>query len=211
MSKDKLRKDALEYHQFPKPGKIATQLTKPTETQYDLALAYSPGVAEPVLEIEKDPENDRLYFRLGVVYDKAGRKDDSIEAMKTAVRLDPQNASALNYLGYTYADQGKNLDEAERLVKEALKYKPDDGYITDSLGWVYYKKGNYLEAIKYLHRAVELASDDPTILEHLGDAYLKANQPAKALEYYRQSLKKRKKDKGQIRGKIRELSDKPRS
>ncbi len=65
MSKDTLKKDALEYHQFPKPGKIATELTKPTETQYDLALAYSPGVAEPVMEIDKDPENAFKYTGKG--------------------------------------------------------------------------------------------------------------------------------------------------
>ena len=61
--------------------------------------------------------------------------------MQKVIALDPKHANALNYLGYTYADLGRNLDEAERLVKEALKYKPNDGYITDSLGWVYYKKG----------------------------------------------------------------------
>jgi Tfp pilus assembly protein PilF len=114
----------------------------------------------------------------------------------------------LNYLGYTYADLGQNLDEAERLIKEALKYKPNDGYITDSLGWVYYKKGEFEKAIKYLTRAIELVPDDPIMLEHLGDAYLKVNDKANALKFYQKSLQKKEteKDKEALMKKIRELS-----
>lgn len=157
--------------------------------------------------IETDSENPRLHFRLGVIYDKQGRKEDCIEAMKTVLRLAPEDADALNYLGYTYADLGKNLDEAERLVKEALKYKPNDGYITDSLGWVFFKKGLFDKAIKYLEKAAALVPDDPTILEHLGDAYLKAGNRTKALEAYKDSLSKKEKDTEAIEKKIRELSE----
>ncbi|MDF1591353.1 MAG: tetratricopeptide repeat protein [Desulfobacterales bacterium] len=164
--------------------------------------------AEQALQqaLKIDPDSPKIYFRLGVVYDKWNRKDASIDAMKQVIRLDPQNANALNYLGYTYADLGRNLDEAEHLIKEALKYKPDDGYITDSLGWVYFKKGRIKEALLYLEKAVSLVPDDPIILEHLGDAYLKANQHDKALEYYQRSLLLRKKDKAEIEKKIRQLT-----
>jgi len=92
--------------------------------------------------IERSPEKTKYRFRLGVVYDKWGQKEASIEIMRDVIELDPTHASALNYLGYTYADLGRNLDEAERLIKKALEYKPNDGYITDSLGWVYYKQGS---------------------------------------------------------------------
>ncbi len=71
--------------------------------------------------LEIDFDNTGIHFRLGVVYDKWGRKDDSIKEMRTVISLDPKNANALNYLGYTYADLGENLDEAEHLIKEALK------------------------------------------------------------------------------------------
>ena len=160
--------------------------------------------------LQIDADNVRLHFRLGVVYDKWGRKEDSIEQMKTVVRLEPDNANALNYLGYTYADLGRNLDEAERLIKSALKLKPEDGYITDSMGWVYYKKGQYQKALQYLQKASELVEDDPVILEHLGDVYLKLNDKAKALEFYRRSLKKSKKekDKAKLEKKIQELQGK---
>jgi len=165
--------------------------------------------AEDILRkgLSLDPENPRLHFRMGVVYDKWGRKEDSIQAMKTVIRLDPKHANALNYLGYTYADLGKNLDEAERLIKEALKHKPDDGYITDSLGWVYYKKGRYEEALKYLERAASIVPDDPIILEHVGDVHLKLSNKEKALEFYRRSLEIREKDREAVEEKIKGITN----
>jgi len=129
-----------------------------------------------------------------------------MEAMRKVISIDPKHANALNYLGYTYADLGRNLDEAERLIKEALKYKPNDGYITDSLGWVYYKKGQYDKALKYLNRAVELVPDDPIMLEHMGDAYRKLNDKPNALKFYRKSLKVKKKDKEALEKKIRQMT-----
>ena len=88
-----------------------------------------------------------------------------------------------------------DADEAEELVKKALSLSPDDGYITDSLGWIFYKKGLFEEAVTYLKKATELAPDDPTILEHLGDAYVKANDKDKAIQYYRKAMEKKEKDK----------------
>ena len=107
---------------------------------------------------------------------------------------------------YTFADLGRNLDEAERLIREALNHKPDDGYITDSLGWVYFKKGQYGKAIEILEKAVTLVPDDPIMLEHLGDAYLKVDNKAKALEFYKRSLLLKKKDKETIEKKIQTLT-----
>jgi tetratricopeptide (TPR) repeat protein len=156
--------------------------------------------------IELDPDNPRYYFRLGVVYDKWNKKEDSMATMRKVIKLDPKHANALNYLGYTYADLGTNLDEAEQLIKEALKYKPDDGYITDSLGWVYYKKGEFEKALQYLQKAVQMVPDDPIMLEHLGDAYLKLNDKTNALKYYTKSLKNKDKDKEELEKKIRAIS-----
>jgi len=151
------------------------------------------------------PDDTKLNFRLGVVYDKQGQKQSSIEIMKHVIGLDPQHYNALNYLGYTYTESGKNLDEAEQLISRALKIKPDDGYITDSLGWVYYKKGDYATALQFLKKAAALVPDDPIILEHLGDAYMKMNTPDKALKYYRRSLSKRKNNKRIINEKIENI------
>lgn len=156
--------------------------------------------------LSKDNKNGRLHFRTGVVYDKMGQKEKSIAAMKNVLLLTPNDAEALNYLGYTYADMGINLDEAEMLIQSALKLKPNDGYITDSLGWVYYKRGNYGQALELLIKAVSLIPDDPVILEHLGDVYFKMDSKAKALNYYRQSLKKKTSGRSTLEDKIRKLT-----
>jgi tetratricopeptide (TPR) repeat protein len=151
------------------------------------------------------PDHVKLHFRLGVVYDKWGKKEDSIRQMRLVIKLDPQNANALNYLGYTYADLGKNLDEAEKLIKEALKHKPEDGYIIDSLGWVYFKKGLFQEALTYLKKAVELVPEDPIILEHLGDAYRKLGDPDNALKFYQRSLLQKKENRENLEKKINDI------
>ena len=103
--------------------------------------------------LKNSPENTSLLFRLGAVLDKAGLKEDSINTMKKIIEIDPKDASALNYLGYSYADLGIKLDEALLLIKRALKIKPDDGYIMDSLGWVYFKREEYEMAVKHLEKA----------------------------------------------------------
>jgi len=149
------------------------------------------------------PENTDMLFRSGIVQDKWGNKDKCIKIMQQVIDLDPENATALNYLGYTYADLGIELNLAETLIKKAMALNPDDGYITDSLGWVYYKKGDYPQAIVYLERAVELSSHDPVVAEHLGDAYHKADMPQKALEIYKQALEKATDNKKSIINKIK--------
>ena len=119
--------------------------------------------------------------------------------------LDPKNPNRLKYLGSTYAHIGRNLEEADLLIKEALKFKPNDGYITDSLGWVYYKKGQFDKALEYIKKAVELVPDDPIMLEHMGDVYRKLNDKPNALKFYQKSLKIKEKDKGELEEKIRQL------
>ena len=155
--------------------------------------------------IRQDNNNARLYFRFGVVLDKLGRKQESIAAMKNVIELAPDDAEALNYLGYTYADMGINLDEAHSLIQSALALKPDDGYIADSLGWVYYKQGQYRQALEWLNKAIKLVADDPAILEHLGDVHMKLEQKEKALDFYRRSLKKKDNGREAIEEKIRIL------
>src|SRR2546428_10800801 len=117
--------------------------------------------------------------------------------MKKAIELNPQNAPALNYLAYTWAEMGVQLDESENLVMRALKIEPNDGFYIDTLGWVYYQRGDYPRAVEQLERAVELAGEDPTVAEHLGDAYDRGGHPRDALRVYRDALA-RAKDTPQI-------------
>ena len=84
--------------------------------------------------------------------------------------------------------------------------KPNDGYIPDSLGWVYYKKGEFEKALEYLQKAIEIVPDDPIMLEHVGDAYLMLDDKTNALKFYKKSLENKEKDKEELEKKIRELS-----
>ena len=77
----------------------------------------------------------------------------------------------LNYLGYSWVDQGVKLDEAFKMLRRAVELRPNDGYIVDSLGWAHYKLGQYPEAAQTLERAVSLKPADPVLNDHLGDAY----------------------------------------
>ena len=99
---------------------------------------------------------------------------------KKALELFPDRADVLNYLGYSWVDQGVNLDEGMKMIRRAVEQKPDDGYIVDSLGWAYFRLGNYEEAVKHLERAVEIRPEDPTINDHLGDAYWKVGRQLEA-------------------------------
>jgi tetratricopeptide (TPR) repeat protein len=155
-----------------------------------------------------EPENKELLFDLGVIYDRQGKTDLALEQMQAVLALDPDHADALNYIGYTYADQGIRLDEAEAMIKKALSFKPENGYIIDSLGWVYFRKGLLEDALFELQRAAALIPDDPVVLEHLGDIYLELNDPVKALEYYNQALEKKDKDHEALQEKIEALRKK---
>ncbi|MEK7286149.1 MAG: tetratricopeptide repeat protein [Nitrospirota bacterium] len=139
--------------------------------------------------IEISPNQPSLHFHLGVTYDKINLFDKLVLEMKRALAIDGNHVMSLNYLGYTYADRGIFLDEAVSLIDRALKIRPEDGYIMDSLGWAYYKQGKTKEALSLLEKAVVLAPDDPVILEHLGEVYLKENQKDKTREVWARALR----------------------
>ena len=138
--------------------------------------------------ISELPKSERLYFNLGVLYDKyLKKKEESLAMMREVLKINPDNASALNYIGYTYAEQGVRLDEALSLVEKAVALKPADGFILDSLGWVWFQKGDLIKAQQYLEKALKLSPEEPAVNEHLGDLYLKKNNRTKALYYYRRA------------------------
>jgi tetratricopeptide (TPR) repeat protein len=111
-----------------------------------------------------------FYFR-GICYERDKQWPKAEADLKKALELSPEQAHVLNYLGYSWVDQGVNLEEGMQMIRRAVEQRPDDGYIVDSLGWAYYRIGDYNEAVKNLERAVELKPEDPTINDHLGDAY----------------------------------------
>jgi Flp pilus assembly protein TadD len=121
-----------------------------------------------------------LYYFRGICYERSKQWPKSEADMKKALELYPEQPLVLNYLGYSWIDQGINLDEGMRMIQRAVEQRADDGYIVDSLGWAYFRIGNYEQAVKNLEHAVELKPEDPTINDHLGDAYWKIGRQLEA-------------------------------
>jgi tetratricopeptide (TPR) repeat protein len=138
--------------------------------------------------IRYNPGNPDLHFNLGTAYDKLDRFDEVVKAMEATLRLDPHHADALNYLGYSYTERGMKIDEALSLIKRAVSLKPNNGYYVDSLGWAFFKLGQFDDALTEMKRAAALVHDDPVIYEHLGEIYLKQNLAAEAREAWLHSL-----------------------
>ena len=120
-----------------------------------------------------------FYFR-GICYERSKQWPNAEVDLKKALELYPDQPLVLNYLGYSWVDQGVHMDEGMNMIRRAVEQRPDDGYIVDSLGWAYYRTGNYAEAVKNLERAVELKPEDPTINDHLGDAYWRVGRALEA-------------------------------
>ncbi len=120
-----------------------------------------------------------FYFR-GICYERSHQWPSAEADMKKALELFPEQPLVLNYLGYSWVDQGVHLEDGMDMIRRAVEQRPDDGYIVDSLGWAYFRTGNYDEAVKNLERAVELKPDDPTINDHLGDAYWRVGRTLEA-------------------------------
>jgi tetratricopeptide (TPR) repeat protein len=134
----------------------------------DAANAYSKAIAL----IGKPTKNDwSLYYYRGTAYERSKQWDKAEPDFLKALELNPTEADILNYLGYSWVDMGRNLDKGLELIRQAVELQPDNGYIVDSLGWAYYRLGNYEEATKHLEKAVLLRPEDPTLNDHLGDAY----------------------------------------
>ena len=138
--------------------------------------------------IHQDPSNAELHFNLGTAFDKLDRFDEVVREMEQALELNPEHADALNYLGYSYADRGINVEKAVALTQRAVAIKPHNGYYVDSLAWALFKVGRTDEALEMMQRAVALVEDDPVIYEHLGEIFLLQEEPEKAREAWIQSL-----------------------
>ena len=130
--------------------------------------AYSHALA---LRGESRTNDWPLYFARAVAEQGTQNWNAAEVDLKTALTLSPNEPTLLNYLGYTWVDQNRNIPEALAMLEKARSLKPTDGYIADSVGWAYYKLGRFSDAAKALENAVELVPGDPTINDHLGDAY----------------------------------------
>ena len=155
------------------------------ERYAEAAVAYDIAV-ERIATIEY--RHWRLFYVRGIAFERLGEWPKAEADFKRALELEPDQPLVLNYLGYSWVEQGHNLDEAKTMIEKAVELRPDDGYIVDSLGWVAYKLGDFEEAVHQLERAVELVAGDPIINDHLGDAYWQVGRLHEARFQWRRVL-----------------------
>jgi tetratricopeptide (TPR) repeat protein len=141
-------------------------------TTYTQAIDATPGVT--------DKNTWVTYYYRGICEERSKQWNKAEVDMRKALELQPEQPHVLNYLGYSWIDQGINLDEGMKMIKRAVDQRPDDGYIVDSLGWAFYRIGNFEDAVKNLERAIDLKPEDPTINDHLGDAYWRVGRTLEA-------------------------------
>lgn len=120
------------------------------------------------------------YYARGISYERAKQWPKAEADFKKALELFPDQPLVLNYLGYSWVDQGINVPEAFKMLRRAVELRPTDGYIIDSLGWAYYRLGQFPEAVRELEKAIELKASDPVINDHLGDAYWRVGRKLEA-------------------------------
>jgi tetratricopeptide (TPR) repeat protein len=168
------------------PGQVELYLN--LAALYDSLAKVDLGLTLLLENEQRFPKDPRYHFRIGVLFDKLGKRAESIERMKLVLTIDPQDAQALNFLGYSYAEMGINLEEALKHLQLAVEIRPNDAFILDSLGWVYFKLKRYELATTALEEAVNLVNDDSTIIEHLGDVYAARRAVKKAIKQYRRAL-----------------------
>jgi tetratricopeptide (TPR) repeat protein len=133
-------------------------------------------------------DNEMVWFLLGAIYERQKFFDRAEEQFKKVLAVNPRNAPVLNYYGYMLGDLGIRLDEAEALVRRALKEEPLSGAYLDSLGWIYLKENKLGESEAALRQALEHESHDATIHAHLGDLYAKTGRPEMAAAEWEKSL-----------------------
>jgi tetratricopeptide (TPR) repeat protein len=126
------------------------------------------------------PGDWRFYYVRGIAHERNKEWPKAEADFQKALELRPDQPQVLNYLGYSWVDQGINLAPALQMIEKAVEASPNDGYIVDSLGWAFYRLGRYDEAVEALERAVQLRPNDPEINDHLGDAYWRANRQLEA-------------------------------
>jgi tetratricopeptide (TPR) repeat protein len=139
--------------------------------------------------IDKPESKHWTYFySRGTSYERLKKIALAETDLKRSLQLSPDQPMVLNYLGYTWIDQNRNLKEGLALIEKAVRQKPDDGYIVDSLGWAYFRLGKFQDATKQLERAVELRPEDPVLNDHLGDAFWRVGREREARFQWEQAL-----------------------
>lgn len=154
--------------------------------RYEEAVKYYTRAIDLIDEPTK--RDWAFFYSRGTCFERLKQWPDAEKDLLKALELYPDQPLALNYLGYSWIDQNRNLTKGLGLIEKAVKLKPEDGYIVDSLGWAHFKLGNYEKAVENLERAVELRPEDPVLNDHLGDALWQVGRRREARYQWEQAL-----------------------
>ncbi len=151
----------------------------------DAVAAYDQAVARMG---KPDARQWVVFYSRGIALERSGQWPRAEADLLHALELQPEQPLVLNYLGYSWVEKNQHLAEAMRMIERAVQLRPNDGYIVDSLGWAFYRLGNFAQASHYLEHAAELRPEDPTINDHLGDAYWQTGRVVEARNQWRRAL-----------------------
>ena len=184
-AKDHLRKAVKDY-----PNDLQAHLAFADILAADKSYGEAVKLLDRALELApKDAPNLwNIYYQRGIAHERLKEWDKAEPDFKKALELSPDQPQVLNYLGYSWVDMNRNLDEGLQMIRTAVDLRPNDGYIIDSLGWAYYRLGRYPDAVEQLERAILLTPADPTINDHLGDAYWRVGRTREAKFQWNRAL-----------------------
>ncbi|MDD3311401.1 tetratricopeptide repeat protein, partial [Pseudodesulfovibrio sp.] len=164
------------------------------------------GAEKPLRDgLARLPGNPQLTYELALLLDRTGRRAEGLEMMEQVVRSHPDDANALNYVGYTLAEEGRDLARALVLVEKAAVLEPESGFILDSVAWVHYRMQSYDKAWENIGYAVDIVDDDPTLWEHYGDIAKAMGKTREARKGYNYSLKYKTPRPAEVRKKLKGL------
>jgi tetratricopeptide (TPR) repeat protein len=187
---------------LPARARALERAARPKDAEAVLLAAFEPRPTAEILEalggfyerqgrsaeavalfsraLQKHPKDEPLLFALAAAQERKGDWQRAVDTMRSVLDTNPTNAAAMNFIGYTLADRGGDLEEAERLVTKALDARPDAAAYLDSMGWVAFRKGQFERSVELLEKAVAESPDEPTLLEHLAEACLRAGRRPRA-------------------------------
>ncbi len=182
---DALKRIGGDYPNSPLPDIQMGDLLRVKRRYAEAIVSYTKAIAR----IDVPQKSDwAVFYDRGVAYERAGKWSLAEADLKLALQLSPGQPFVLNYLGYSWADMGRNLPLARDMIQAAAASRNNDGAVTDSLGWVMFRQGDVAAAVRTLERAVELEPEDSTITDHLGDVYFAAGRKLEARYEWKRAL-----------------------
>ncbi len=180
-----LKAIAQQYPAHPAPWLHMADILRGEES-FAKAAAHYEEALQRMGEVK--PHFWPVFYMLGICYERSEQWQKAEPVFLKALELSPNNPEVMNYLGYSWLVQGKHIEKARKMIADAVKMRPYDGHIIDSMGWALFKIGEYAEAVQYMERAVELMPADSTINDHLGDIYWKLGRQREAYFQWERAL-----------------------